>query len=148
MLGPALLAATLAVLAHVLGLQGGDQAAQAYRVSEVRGYGLVLWDSGWYGGNLPLGYSVVFPLIGAAIGLVATGVASAAVATYAFDRLVVAAWHRRAASWYFAVSTLLQVTIGQGPFLAGEALGLLALLALRNRRTTLAAGLVALAALC
>jgi hypothetical protein len=147
-LGPALLAATLAVLAHLLGLQGGDEAAQAYRVNEVRVYGLVLWDSGWYGGNLPLGYSVVFPYIGAAIGLAATSVASAAVAAYAFDRLVTFAWHSRTASWYFATSTLLQVTIGQGPFLTGEALGLLALLVLRQRHTKLAAGLVALSALC
>jgi hypothetical protein len=70
------------------------------------------------------------------------------VAAYAFDRLVIAAWHRRTASWYFAVSTVLQVTIGQGPFLAGEALGLLALLALQRRRPYVAVGLVALSALC
>jgi hypothetical protein len=148
-LGPALLAAALALLAHLFGLRGGDQAAQAYRVGEVRVYGLVLWDSGWYGGNLPMGYSVAFPLLGAAVGLLAVGVASAAVATWAFDRLVVAGWGRRGvASWYFAVSTMLQVAIGQLPFLCGESFGLLALLALRHRRNKVAVALMASSALC
>lgn len=148
-MAPALLAAALALLVHALGLRGTDEAAQTYRVGEVRLYGLVLWDSGWYGGNLPLGYSAVFPLIGALVGLVAIGAASAAVATYAFDRLTVAAWGRRGlASWYFALSTMLPVGIGQLPYLTGEALGLLALLALRNRRSVLAVLLVVATALC
>jgi hypothetical protein len=149
LVAPALLAAALALLVHALGLRGTDQAAQTYRVGEVRVYGLVLWDSGWYGGNLPLAYSVVFPLIGALVGLVAVGAASAAVATYAFDRLAVGAWGRRGlASWYFAVSTMLAVGIGQLPYLSGEAFGLLALLALRHRRTVLAALLLIATALC
>ena len=148
-MAPALLAAALALLVHALGLRGTDQAAQTYRVGEVRVYGLVLWDSGWYGGNLPLGYSVVFPLIGALVGLVAVGAASAAVATYAFDRLAVGAWGRRGpATWYFALSVMLPIGIGQLPWLSGEAFGLLALLALRHRRSVLAALLVVAAALC
>jgi hypothetical protein len=148
-LGPALLAAALALAIHGLGLRGTDVAAATYRVSEVRVYGLVLWDSGWYGGNLPLGYSVVFPLVGALIGLVATGVAATFAATWAFDRITVEAWGRRSAgSWYFGICTMLQVAIGQLPFLTGEAFGLLALYALLKRRVAPAAVLAALSALC
>jgi hypothetical protein len=147
--GPALLAAALALAIHGLGLRGTDVAAATYRVSEVRVYGLVLWDSGWYGGNLPLGYSVVFPLVGALIGLVATGMAATFAATWAFDRITVGAWGRRSAgSWYFGICTMLQVAIGQLPFLTGEAFGLLALYALVRRRVALAALLAALSALC
>jgi hypothetical protein len=124
-------------------------AAATYRIREVRAYGLVLWDSGWYGGNLPLGYSVVFPLVGALIGLVATGIVGAFTATWAFDRLTAAAWGRRSiGTWYFAVTTILQVAIGQLPFLTAEAIGLLALVALNRRHTVVALSLAALCALC
>jgi hypothetical protein len=144
-----LLAALLAALVHSLGLRGTDVAAATYRIREVRAYGLVLWDSGWYGGNLPLGYSVVFPLVGALIGLVATGIVGAFTATWAFDRLTVAAWGRRSiGTWYFAVTTILQVAIGQLPFLTAEAIGLLAVVALTRRHTPVAVALAALCALC
>jgi hypothetical protein len=77
------------------------------------------------------------------------GVAATFAATWAFDRLTVEAWGRRSAgSWYFGICTMLQVAIGQLPFLTGEALGLLALLALLRRRVALAAVLAALSALC
>ena len=64
--GPALLTLVLATTVCLLGWRGVDQAAQFYRVMEFRTHGLMLWDSGWYGGNFPLGYSVLFPAIGAA----------------------------------------------------------------------------------
>jgi hypothetical protein len=50
-------------------------------------------------------------------------------------------------TWYFAVSTVLPVTIGQWPFLAGEAAGLLALVCLQRGRRTLALSLGIIAAL-
>lgn len=146
---PAGLAAALAALAWALGLHGTDQAAQVFRVLEVRRHGLALLDGGWYGGIYPLSYSVVFPLVGAAVGLAASAVATCTAAAWAFDRLVVRHLGARpAGSWYFAASTLLQVAIGQLPFLAGEALGLLAVLALGSRRRVLAAALAVGAALC
>jgi hypothetical protein len=147
--GPALLALTLATVATVLGWSGVDQAAQAYRVEQVRLHGLVLWDSGWYGGNYPLSYSAIFPLIAALITLQVAAVAAATAATYCFDRLVTGYLGRRPlGSWYFAISTVLQVAIGQLPFLAGEALGLGALLALTRNRRGLAVALAVLSALC
>src|ERR1700685_807521 len=86
--GPALLTLALTTTVCLLGWHGVDQAAQTYRVIEVRAHGLTLWDSGWYGGNFPLGYSVLFPLIGALIGLQVASVAAAVLATWAFDRVV------------------------------------------------------------
>ena len=60
-LAPALLTLVLATIVCALGWRGVDQAAQFYRVMEVRTHGLMLFDSGWYGGNFPLGYSVLSP---------------------------------------------------------------------------------------
>jgi hypothetical protein len=138
--GPPLLALALTTTVCVLGWRGVDQAAQAYRVNEVRLHGIVLWDTGWYGGNFPLSYSVLFPLVGAVVGLPVASVASAVVAAWAFDRILTTSLGvRTLGSWYFAASTILQVAIGQLPFLAGEALGLGAVLALlRGRRRTAA----------
>src|SRR5579875_2040300 len=141
---PALLAAALAAAVWLAGLHGGDLAAQVYRTDLVRRHGLVLWDPGWYGGQYPLSYSVLTPLLGAAIGLGVLAAASAAVATLAFDRLTVALLGRRTAgSWYFAASTLLAVAIGQVAYLAGEAVALAALLALLRRFRALAVALAA-----
>ena len=146
---PALLTLVLATTVCLLGWRGVDQAAQFYRVMEVRTHGLMLFDSGWYGGNFPLGYSVLFPLIGALIGIPVASVAAAVVATWAFDRVVTNyLGSRPLGTWYFAVSTLLPVTIGQLPFLTGEAFGLTAILALQRGRRPLAVVLGMLAALC
>jgi hypothetical protein len=146
---PALLTLILATTVCLLGWRGVDQAAQFYRVTEFRAHGLMLWDSGWYGGNFPLGYSVLFPAIGALVGIKVASVAAAVLATWAFDRVITAYFGSRPlGTWYFAVSTLLPVTIGQLPFLTGEAFGLAALVALQRGRRPVALTLGLLAALC
>ncbi len=148
-LAPAMLTLVLATTVCLLGWRGVDQAAQFYRVMEFRTHGLMLWDSGWYGGNFPLGYSVLFPAIGALIGIPAASVAAAVLATWAFDRVVsFYLGSRPLGTWYFAVSTMLPVAIGQLPFLTGEAFGLTALVALQRGRRPLALLLGTLAALC
>ena len=134
----------------LLGWRGVDQAAQFYRVMEFKAHGLMLLDAGWYGGNFPLGYSVLVPAIGAAgghpggvrrgrrpghVGVRPDGVASIS-------------GSRPLGTWYFAISTVLPVAIGQLPFLWGEALGLAALVALQRGRRPLALLLGILAALC
>lgn len=147
-IAPAALTLVLATLVYLLGWRGVDQAAQTYRVFQFRAHGLMLWDSGWYGGNFPLGYSVLFPPLAAAIGVQVAVVGSAVLATWSFDRVI--RYHlgaRPLGTWYFAVSTLLPVAIGQWPFLAGEAVGLLALVVLQRGRRPLAIGLGILAAL-
>jgi hypothetical protein len=132
-LAPAALALVLASIPPLLGWIGVDQAAQTYRTIEYHLHGLQLWDSNWYAGNFPLGYSVLFPVVAAALGLKVVAVASAVVATWAFDRFVRNALGARPlGTWYFAASTLLPVAIGQWPFLAGEAAGLAALVALQR----------------
>jgi hypothetical protein len=142
------LAAALSLMAVLLGWHGVDQAAQVYRVFQVRQHGLALFDSNWYGGNYPLGYSVVFPVVAAVIGLPAAAVILAVVGTWAFDRLVTGYLGRRPlGSWYFAASTLIQVAIGQLPYMAGQAFGLLAILALTRRRRALAVACGVMAAL-
>jgi hypothetical protein len=148
-LAPALLTLVLATTVVLLGWRGVDQAAQFYRVMEFRLHGLTLWDGGWYGGNLPLGYSVLFPAIGAVLGIKVASVAAAVLATWAFDRVVTNNFGSRPlGTWYFAVCTLLPVMIGQLPFLTGEAFGLAALLALQKGWRPLALLLGLLAALC
>ncbi|MGH9115877.1 MAG: hypothetical protein ACRDWW_08625, partial [Acidimicrobiales bacterium] len=146
---PTLLTVVLATAVWLVGLRGVDQAAQAYRVLEFRAHGFMLWDAGWYGGNFPMGYSVLFPTIAAVFGLAAVAIGSAALATWSFDRVV--SHHlgaRPLGTWYFCISTLLPVAIGQLPFLAGEALGLASLVALQKRRRRIAVPLGLLAALC
>jgi hypothetical protein len=146
---PALLALVLTTTVCLLGWRGVDQAAQAYWVLEVKTHGLTLFDSGWYGGSFPLGYSVLFPVIGALIGIQVASVAAAVLATWSFDRVVSSyLGSRPLGTWYFAVSTILPVTIGQLPFLSCEAFGLAALVALQRGRKPLALGLGVMATLC
>ena len=144
-LAPAALTLLLATAVWLLGWRGVDQAAQLYRVTMFRTHGLMLWDAGWYGGNFPLGYSALFPPVASVLGIQVVAVASAAIATLAFDRVI--RFHfgsRPLGTWYFAVSSVLPVIIGQLPFLAGEAAGLVALVALQkgHRRTAVALGLL------
>jgi hypothetical protein len=147
-LAPAALALVLASAALLLGWRGVDQAAQTYRTVQFQLHGLMLWDSGWYSGNFPLGYSVLFPAVAATFGLKVVAVASAVIATWSFDRVIRSYFGSRPlGTWYFAISTLLPVTIGQWPFLAGEAAGLLALVCLQRGRRPPAVALGILASL-
>jgi hypothetical protein len=121
--------------------EGPDWPAQLYRVALFRSYGWLLWDTRWYGGHYLLPYSVLFPALGAALGLYGAALASATLAAWAFDRLLRTSLPTGtgAASILFAVGTLVPVVIGQLPFLAGEAVGLLALVMARAHRRAFAA---------
>ena len=137
--GPPLLAAALAVIAVAAGWRGVDWPAQVYRVELVRAHGLIGFDVSWYGGQFPLAYSLLFPALAAATSLAIVAVASAAMATWAFQRLVRDRFGLGGslAAYLFATATTVQVAIGQLPFLLGFGFALLATLALR-RRTTVA----------
>jgi hypothetical protein len=146
MAGPALLALLLDTIAWIVGVHGTDLAAQDYRTDIVKLYGVVLWDPRWYGGNFPFGYSVLSPVLGALVGVGLLTIAAATIATICFDRLTIALVGRRTlGSWYFAASTVLAVTIGQVPYLTGEAAALAAGLALvgGRRKLAIALGLIA-----
>jgi len=131
-----LLAAGLALLAILTGAQGVDLAAATYRVELFARSGLTLWDSQWYGGHWTFDYSVLFAPIGWLAGIPLMEIVCVAVAAWAFDRLAVGRFGRagRAGAIAFAVGTVVQVAIGQEPYLLGETIGLVALLVARGAR--------------
>src|SRR6266516_3294458 len=65
---PALLAAALAVLYLVWDPLAPDLAAQVFRTDLFAHDGFGLWNGQWFGGHHTLGYSVLFPPLGAALG--------------------------------------------------------------------------------
>ena len=130
------LAAALAAVAGFVGWRGGDLAAQVDRIGLFHRQGLTLWDSQWYGGHWTLDYSVIFPPVAGTIGLHATEILSVAVASLAFDRIIVAHFGpgARFGSFAFAAGTLVPVAVGQVPFLLGEACALAGLWAATRGR--------------
>lgn len=145
----ALLAALAVAVVEATGRRGVDLAASVYRVDRFRQHGFALWDPSWFGGHWTLGYSVLYPPMAAALGMAVLTVLSAAASALAFDRLArptlgPGGWP---ASLVFAAGTVVPAAIGQLPFLAGEAFGLLALWALGRRRWAVAAGLALLSTL-
>ncbi|MDQ1375370.1 MAG: hypothetical protein QOJ09_2708 [Actinomycetota bacterium] len=144
-----LCAAVGALLVWRLGVRGVDVPAQVYRLELFRTSGWVVWDVGWYGGHYVPSYSLLFPPLARALGIYGVAACSAAVATWSFHRLALSRWGRSAqlGSALFAAGTVVPVAIGQLPFLLGEALGLLALIAMTRRRRVLAVALALLASL-
>ena len=148
MLAP-FVAATGALTVWALGWRGSDVPTWLYRVELFRSHGWMIWDSHWYGGHYLLPYSVLFPAVGAVVGLYGAAALCAAAAAGAFDRLLRSEFGSKAtaASVVFALGTLVPVTIGQYGFLGGEAVGLLALLAAQRGRPVVASSLAALCGL-
>jgi hypothetical protein len=133
----------------VVGWRGVDVPAQVYRVELFKTHGFIAWDSGWYGGQYVLPYSVLFPLLAWVVGLYGAATLAAGSATWAFGRML-----RRyqqgpgtLGTWLFAVGTVAPVAIGQLPFLCGEAAGLLCLVAASQQRRVLAGVLAAVTSL-
>jgi hypothetical protein len=147
--GPALLATGLGIASAVVGWKGMDFAAQVFRASSFRAHGFTLWNSQWYGGHWTVNYSVLFPIAAGLCGVYGIGLLSAGAASWCFDRLLIGHFGPRArgGSVSFAVGTVVQLVVGQLPFLMGEALGLAVLLACRERRWKLALLLGVLTAL-
>lgn len=143
---PVALAAAVSLGVILLRWHGVDWPAQLYRVHLFRADGWIAFDTRWYGGHVPIAYSILFPPLAATVGLTGASVVCAAVGAWAFDRLVTRRYGARArlGSLVFAAGTMVQVAIGQLPNLLGMTLGLLALLALVTRWPRLAA-LLALA---
>ncbi len=144
-----LIAAVVVAVAELTGRRGVDLSATVYRVAQFRHHGFSLWDFSWYGGHWTLGYSIVYPPLAALIGVAGLAVVSAAAAAWAFDKLVRpglggGAWPASAA---FALGTLVSASIGQMPFLTGEAFGMGALWAMDRRRWWAATGLALLSTL-
>jgi hypothetical protein len=127
-----------------------DLAAQEYRAELVRSAGLALWDNGWYAGHHTPAYSVLFPPLGAVLGVRLAGALAAVAAATLFARLARSHWApvpASAAGLWFALACVATLMTGRLTFLLGAAIGAAALLALSHGRRTAAAGLAVLTTL-
>jgi hypothetical protein len=128
-----------------------DLAAQVYRANLFREAGFLVWDSRWYGGHDIPGYSLVFPPLGALVGVRAVGAAAVLASAVLFERIVVRVYGRRAARWgavWFALAALGDAWSGRITFALGVSFALGAVLALMHRRLLAAAILAAVCAAC
>jgi hypothetical protein len=111
-----------------------DLAAQVYRAGLFKQYGFLVWDEHWYGGHHLPGYSLLFPPLGALLGVRLTGALAVLASTALFERLTSSVWGERA-RWgaaLFAVAALGDVWSGRVTFALGVPLALGAVLLLRG----------------
>lgn len=113
-----------------------DLAGQVYRVHLFAVSGFSLWDNGWYGGHYLLGYSLLFPPLGALLGLRLLGASAVVASTLIFAQLARLRFGPRwaAATALFAVSAVGDLYIGRITFALGVSLGLGAVLAATRER--------------
>jgi hypothetical protein len=127
-----------------------DLAAQVYRANLFREAGFLVWDSRWYGGHDIPGYSLVFPPLGALVGVRAVGAAAVLASATLFERIAVRAYGR-AGRWgavWFALVALGDAWSGRITFALGVSFALGAVLALMHHRLLAAAILAAVCAAC
>jgi hypothetical protein len=127
-----------------------DLAAQVYRANLFREAGFLVWDSRWYGGHDIPGYSLVFPPLGALVGVRAVGAAAVLASAALFERIVVRAYGR-GARWgavWFALAALGDAWSGRITFALGVSFALGAVWTLMHRRLPAAAALAAACAAC
>src|SRR6478609_163626 len=84
-----LITAALAGVWLAAGPRTSDLAAQAYRASAFAAHGFTIWDNSWYGGHHVPGYSLVFPAVGAAMGIRLAGALAAIMSAVFFEALTV-----------------------------------------------------------
>jgi hypothetical protein len=111
-----------------------DLAAQVYRVDLYRQVGFAVWDEHWYAGHHLPGYSLLFPPLGALMGVRLLGALAVLASTVLFERLVRSVYGD-AARWgagFFALAATADVWAGRVTFALGVALALGALTALRG----------------
>ena len=143
----AALAAVLIAVWLVADPRTPDLAAQFYRVGLFRESGFAIWDEHWYAGHALPGYSLLFPPLGALLGVRLLGALSALASAVIFER-VLRSVYGPAARWgaaWFAVAAVGDIWNGRLSFALGVPLACAAGLALLKRRTAVA---VAAAALC
>ena len=104
-------AATLALLASLLGWRGSDLPAQMFRAELFKRDGFVLWNSQWFGGHALLAYSVLAPVFGALTGPIALGAFSGVIAAVTFERIL--RFELGRAAWFGA--TVVRARLGHEP---------------------------------
>lgn len=117
-----------------------DLAAQLFRVELFSSHGFLAWNNYWYGGHYTLGYSLLFPPLGAALGATVAGGLAAVVATAMFGLLVARHYESgaRLATLWFGAGTITMLLSGRLTFALGVAIGMGALVALDRDRLLLA----------
>ena len=124
---PVLVAAAIAAAYLIAAPASADLAAQEYRVALARDQGpFTLWDGGWFGGHHTLGYSVLYPPLGALMGARVVGALAAVAAAGLFALLVERRWGERArlGALWFAAGAGAWLFTGRLTFLLGVAVGL------------------------
>jgi hypothetical protein len=125
-----------------------DMAAATYRVSMFARHGFSVLDANWYGGHDLPGYSLLFPPLGALLGLRAVAAISVLASSVLFARLS-RSLYGSAAAWgtaLFVLAALGDVWLGRIAFAFGVPFALGAALALHRGRPVLAGTLAALSA--
>jgi hypothetical protein len=130
------LGAALVALWLLLDPPSDDLAAAVYRADLFSAHGFLLWDNGWYAGHHMLGYSVLYPPLGALLSPRPLGALATAAAVVAFQVLVRRAHGERAwvAAAWFALAASANLFAGRVPFALGLATGLWALCAWQRGR--------------
>jgi hypothetical protein len=141
-LGPVGLAASLSALAALAWLiwdpPSLDLAAHLYRADLFERTGLTLYDGGWYAGHHALGYSVLFPPLGAWLGPQLAGAIGAVGVAAAGAALLERGPGTRLAAAWLGLGTASMLLSGRLPFALGLAIAAASALALARRRTALA----------
>ena len=145
----ALVTAVLCSVVAVVGFRGGDYPAQDYRAFMFGAHGFLIWDVNWYGGHALLGYSVLFPAVGWALGTVPATALACTMSTALFGRLIGRAdnWPAVVARLWFAVFVVGDLIVGRAPFACATTAGLVAVLAIRARHAWLGAAAAVVASL-
>jgi hypothetical protein len=141
---PWLIATALALAWLVFAPATPDLAAAVYRAGLFQREGFTLFNANWYGGHHTPAYSVLFPPLGALLGVRLAGAIAAVVSAVLFDRIARRHFGERArwGSLWFAAGTAADLLIGRVTFAVGVAFGLAAVFALQrgHRRSGLALG--------
>ena len=142
-------AAVLAIAWLAFGPPTPDLAAQVYRAGLFEREGWTIFDLSWYGGHHMPAYSMLFPPLGALLGVRLVGalaaVASAVAVRTDRPRATSAPTAARRGALWFAAGTAADLLIGRLTFALGVAFALGAVLALQHGRRRLG---LALGALC
>jgi hypothetical protein len=122
-----------------------DLAAQLFRSELFASHGFLAWNNYWYGGHYLLGYSLLFPPLGAAVGATVVGGLAAVAATGLFSLLTLRRYGSRArlATLWFGSGMIATLLSGRLTFALGVAVGLAALVAVDRQRPLLAVPLAA-----
>ena len=119
-----------------------DMAAASYRVSLFASHGFSVLDANWYGGHDLPGYSLLFPPLGALLGLKAVAALSVIASSVLFARLA-RSLYGSAAAWgtaLFVLAAIGDVWLGRIAFAFGVPFALAAALALRRGHPMLGGG--------